>query len=60
MDGRHVGQFLVVVLLLVGSGCQAITTVFETGVWMGVILVLVVLAVVGFIAARIRRSTRTP
>lgn len=46
---------LLVVLAIAASGCQAIMTIFEAGVWIGVIMVLVVLAVIGFVAARMRR-----
>lgn len=44
--------FLVALTL---SGCEAIATIFEAGVWVGVILALIVLGIVGFIASRFRR-----
>jgi hypothetical protein len=50
-----IGQTLALLLLLTLPACQAIGTIFETGVWAGVILVVLVIAVVGFVAAMIRR-----
>jgi hypothetical protein len=44
-----------VCLALTASGCEAIGTIFQAGVWTGAILVVLVLAVVGFIAAKMRR-----
>ena len=44
-----------VVLALTMSGCQAIGTIFEAGVWVGVILVVGVVAIGGFIAAKLFR-----
>ena len=53
------GMFLrligVVGLALSVSACDAIGTIFEAGIWVGVIIVVVVLAIVGFIAAKLRR-----
>jgi hypothetical protein len=45
----------VLVLALSVSACEAIGTIFEAGIWVGVIMVVVVLAIVGFIAAKLRR-----
>jgi hypothetical protein len=47
--------FPIVLLALVASGCEAIGTIFQAGVWFGVIAVVIVLALVGFIAAKVRR-----
>jgi hypothetical protein len=44
-----------VVLALTMSACEAVGTIFEAGVWAGVILVVGVVAVVGFIAAKLLR-----
>ena len=53
------GMFLrligIVVLAVSASGCEAIGTVFEAGIWVGVIMVVFVLAIGGFIAAKLRR-----
>jgi hypothetical protein len=48
---------LVMLLVLSGltlTGCEAITGIFKAGMWTGVIMVVVVLMIVGFIAAKIR------
>ena len=37
------------------AGCEFIGNVFEAGVWFGVIAVVVVLALIGFIVSRFRR-----
>lgn len=53
------GMFLrligVVLLALSVSACEAIGTIFEAGIWVGVMMVVVVLAIVGFVAAKLRR-----
>jgi hypothetical protein len=37
------------------TGCEAIQGIFKAGVWFGVIAVVLVIAVVGFVAAKIRQ-----
>jgi len=46
---------LLLALVLMSSGCEAIGNIFQAGVWVGVIVVVLILGVVGFIAAKIRR-----
>ena len=46
---------LIVLLAMTLSGCDAIGTIFEAGIWVGVIMVIVVLGLVGFIASKLRR-----
>jgi hypothetical protein len=41
-------------LALLLSGCEAIGTIFEAGVWVGVIVVVLLIAIVGFIVSRLR------
>jgi len=56
-----VPQWLVRVLMLVLvvaaamslSGCEVIGGIFKAGVWVGVLAVVFVVAIVGFIAAKI-------
>ena len=36
------------------SGCEAIAGIFKAGVWTGVVMIVVLIAIVGFIATRIR------
>jgi len=45
---------LLVVASLTLSGCEAIGDIFKAGVWVGVLFVVIVIAIVGFIAAKIR------
>jgi hypothetical protein len=47
---------LIVLIATVTSGCEAIGTIFKAGVWTGVITIIVVLAIVAFVAMRFRRS----
>jgi hypothetical protein len=45
---------LVLLVSLVIAGCQAIADIFQAGVWVGVVLVLVILGIVGFLVSRAR------
>jgi hypothetical protein len=45
---------LLVVLTTTLAGCEAIGAIFKTGVWAGVIMVVLVLLVVGVLVAKIR------
>jgi hypothetical protein len=42
-------------IVLTLPGCEAIATIFEAGVWVGVIGVLLVLGIIGFVLSRFRR-----
>jgi len=49
-------QALIIVLLAMAlAGCEAIGTIFEAGIWVGVIMVVIVLGIVGLIASKLRR-----
>ena len=49
-------QALIIVLLAMTlAGCEAIGTIFEAGIWVGVIMVVIVLGIVGLIASKLRR-----
>ena len=54
-SGMFLRLLAVLVLALSVSACEAIGTIFEAGIWVGVIMVVVVLSIVGFIAAKLRR-----
>ena len=56
VGARPAQLILVLLLTLFVSACQAIGTIFEAGVWVGVIIVVAVVALLGFIAAKMRRS----
>jgi hypothetical protein len=59
MDARRVLLlFLVVFSTVFLAGCQAIATIFEAGIWIGIFMVLIVLLVIGFIVSRLRRVGR--
>jgi hypothetical protein len=45
---------LIVLVALSSSGCEAIGAIFKAGVWVGVIVVVLIIALVGFIAAKMR------
>jgi hypothetical protein len=48
-------QLLVLFILTLSlSGCEAILTIFEAGVWVGVIGIFIVLAVVGLLFSLFR------
>jgi hypothetical protein len=51
-------RMLMLVVLVVAamtlSGCEAIGGIFKAGMWVGVLGVVVVIAVIGFIASAIR------
>jgi hypothetical protein len=49
--------WLVLLVVLAGmtlTGCEAIAGIFKAGMWTGVILVVLVLMIIGFIAAKVR------
>jgi hypothetical protein len=48
-------QLLVLVLVsMTVAGCELAGDIFEAGVWVGAILIVGIVAVIGFIAAKIR------
>jgi hypothetical protein len=48
--------FPIVLIAPLLSGCAAIEGIFKAGVWVGMIAVVVVIALVGFIFAKVRGS----
>lgn len=57
--GTNAGVLLrmltVVCLALAVSGCEAIATIFEAGLWVGVIMAVLILGIVWFLVGRFRR-----
>jgi len=55
---ERLSRYLPIVLLVLAalplSGCEAIVGIFKAGVWTGVVMIVVLIAIVGFVAARIR------
>jgi len=45
---------LLVIASMTLAGCEAIGAIFKAGVWVGVLFVVVIVAIVGFIAAKAR------
>lgn len=45
---------LLVLVSLTSAGCEVIGGIFKAGVWAGVLMVVVLIALVGFVAAKIR------
>lgn len=49
--------FLILILLatLTMAGCEVIGNIFQAGIWVGVVLVVLILAGVAFLASKLRR-----
>ena len=49
--------FLILILLatVTLAGCEVISDIFQAGLWVGVILVLLIVAGVAFLARKLRR-----
>ena len=45
---------LLVLASVMSAGCEAIAGIFKAGVWTGVVMVVILIALVGFVAAKIR------
>jgi hypothetical protein len=58
MTAQWLSRYALIVLLvlvsLTSAGCEVIGDIFKAGVWVGVFMVVIVLALVGFVAAKIR------
>jgi len=52
---KHTSFLLLLVILLSLTGCEVIGGIFKAGVWVGILLVLVVLAGVFWIVGKLRR-----
>ena len=52
---RALHLLLIVLAAALLGGCEAIATIFEAGMWVGIIAVLVVIGLVAFIASLFRR-----
>ncbi len=46
--------FLVLLLAVVASGCSVIGGIFKAGFWTGIIVVVLIVAVLGFLVAKTR------
>ncbi len=52
---KHTSFLLLLVALLSLTGCEVIGGIFKAGVWVGILLVLVVLAGLFWIVGKLRR-----
>jgi hypothetical protein len=46
--------YVVLVLAMASAGCELVEGIFRAGVWVGVIMVVLVLGIVGWIAMKLR------
>lgn len=53
---RTLQTLLLLVLTLTLTGCEAIATIFEAGFWVGVIIVVLVVGLIGFLVSMARRG----
>jgi hypothetical protein len=58
MVPQSIVRVLLLALLVAASmtlaGCEAIGDIFKAGVWVGVLFVVIIIAIIGFIAAKAR------
>jgi len=58
MIPQWLGRVLLLVLLVAASmslsGCEVVGGIFKAGMWVGVLFVVIIIAIVGFIATKIR------
>jgi hypothetical protein len=48
-------QVLLLILVAIGlSGCEVVGGIFKAGVWVGALAVILVIAIIGFIAVKAR------
>jgi hypothetical protein len=52
---RNLWLTLLLLSTLMLGGCEVIGGIFKAGVWVGVIVVVLILVLVGFVAAKMRR-----
>jgi hypothetical protein len=55
MIHRSFLPFLALLLTVTLSSCSAIMDIFQAGVWAGIIVVILVVGLVGFLISRMRR-----
>jgi len=55
---RQLSWFSMIVLLVLASftvaGCAAIAGIFKAGVWTGVVMIVILIGIIGFIATKVR------
>ena len=57
-DKEDLMRFLWLILLVLATiplaGCELVGDIFQAGMWVGAIFIVLIIAIVGFIAAKIR------
>lgn len=53
---KNLLSILIIFSAVIFSGCEFIGDIFKTGIWVGVIIVIAILAVVAFIAKSISKK----
>jgi hypothetical protein len=55
---ERLSRYWMIALLVLASvtvaGCEAVAGIFKAGVWTGVVMVVILIAVIGFVATKIR------
>lgn len=51
---RSLWLVLLMLSTLTLAGCEAVGDIFQAGMWVGAIMVVFVIAIIGFIAAKLR------
>jgi hypothetical protein len=58
MSTQWLSRYLMIVLLVLAAvsmtGCEAIAGIFKAGVWTGVVMVVILIALIGFVATKVR------
>jgi len=52
---RQILSLFVVLFASAAAGCAAVEGIFKAGVWSGLIIAIVVIALVGFVFTKLRR-----
>jgi hypothetical protein len=50
---RYLLVALLVLVAVAAPGCEAIVGIFKAGVWTGIVMVVLIVAVIGFVAAKV-------
>ena len=53
-SGTLVPLLLLILLGVTAAGCQVIGDIFQAGMWVGVIGVVLVIAIIGFVVSKLR------
>ena len=51
---RYLPLALLVMASMASAGCELVGDIFKAGVWVGVLMVVVVIGLLGFLAAKVR------